>query len=368
MRLAAEGFLRAACTVFLLLLFSMLVHSDDKSDRVDSWLTALAGQQTPGGSVAVIRDGKVIYQRGYGLADLENEVANTPATNFRLASLTKQFTAMSVMILVQQRKLDYDASLSRFFPELPSYASEVTLRQMLHHTSGLPDYEDAVPKDTPQVNTPPRLQLHERDVLRFLKTQKKLLFPAGSEYRYSNTGYVLLGMIVEKASGMSLPQYLKKTIFDPLGMRDTVMHVDGRDSIAHRAFGYSRHGDGFVRTDQSPTSATLGDGAIYSSVEDLAKWDRELYAHTLVSAAAFEEAISPGVLSDGKKIPYGFGWQLGDVRGSLVMEHSGTTIGFRNFTLRIPDRRLLVIVLMNRTDAKPGELAHKIADLYSSPR
>jgi CubicO group peptidase (beta-lactamase class C family) len=221
----------------------------------------------PGMSLLVIKDGKVLFKKAYGLADVEAKVPNTTATNFRLASVTKQFTAMAVLILVERGKLRLDSRLTDLLPDFPAYGRDVTVRHLLGHTSGLPDAFDLAPAGRGE-------QLRDRDLLEILRRQTAGEFPPGSRYRYSNTGYVVLGLIVEKVSGEPFAAFLKRNIFDPLGMSGTVAYEPGGPAVPDRAYGHTPAGDGFRRTDQNRTSATLGDGGIYSSVEDLYWWDR----------------------------------------------------------------------------------------------
>ena len=360
----------------------------DKSAEIDALFRECAQPGAPGASVIVIRDGRAAFRKSYGLADVERRVRATPATNYRLASVTKQFTAMAVMILADRPnpalapdpaqapglgrgKLSFQQHLTDFFPDLPPWAREVTVRQMLNHQSGLPDYEDMVPKETPEVVTSPARQLKDRDVLGFLKKQKRLLFEPGTQYHYSNTGYVVLGLLIEKLSGLSYTQFLKQNIFEPLGMKETVAHVEGVTRVRSRAYGYSKKSEAFVRTDQSPTSATLGDGGVYSSVDDLMKWDQALYAaagngsgQKLVKPETFQQAITPAPLAGGKPTSYGFGWEVGKFGSWFQMAHSGTTLGFRTYILRVPEKSFSVIVLANRSDLRPAELATRIAALY----
>jgi CubicO group peptidase (beta-lactamase class C family) len=323
---------------------------------IDALFADYAKPGVPGASVTVIRDGKVAYRHAYGMADLENHVAATTATNYRLASCTKQFTAMAIMILAERHKLSLDDSLTKFFPDYPPYGKGITVRHLLNHTSGLLAYEDLVPKGR-------TAQLKDLDVLDLLKQQDHTYFPPGSEWRYSNTGYAHLALIVEKASGMKFAAFLKKNIFEPLHMNQTLAFEDGVSTVPNRAYGYTQHGANFERTDQSLTSAVLGDGGIYSSVDDLYLWDQSLYTNKLVSAKMLLQAFIPAVLSNGKATSYGFGWEIGAFHGVKALRHSGSTIGFRTFIVRLPERKTTIIVLANRNEAKPGEMAESIAAL-----
>ena len=322
---------------------------------VDSLFAAYSGANVPGASVAVIRDGQVIIRRAYGMADLEHRVSATPETDYRLASVSKQFTAMAVMMLAQAGKLRYDQAVRDFLPELPAATHAVTVRHLLNHTSGLWDYEDLIPPSQ-------SAQLNDHDVLALVASQDSLYFPAGTQYRYSNSGYVLLGIIVARVSGMSYADFLRTQIFTPLGMNATVAHVEGSDTVPRRAYGYSPSGGTFVQTDQSVTSATLGDGGIYTNVDNMVLWDQALYESKLVIAPMLELATTPPPLPGGATTEYGFGWFVDRYRGEKRWRHTGETSGFRNAIQRFPRRRLTVVVLTNRSTGEPGAIAERIAD------
>ena len=322
---------------------------------VDSLFAAYAGDSVPGASVVVIQDGQVIIRRAYGMADLEGRIAATPETDYRLASVSKQFTAMAVMLLAQDGKLRYDQPVRDFLPELPPATRAVTVRHLLNHTSGLVDYEDLIPESRTE-------QLDDQDVLTLLASKDSLYFPPGAQYRYSNSGYVLLGIIVSRVTPLSFPDFLDERIFARLGMNASVAHVEGLDTIPERAYGYSPRGGSFERTDQSVTSATLGDGGIYTTVDDMVHWDQALDGTKLVDAATLQLATTPPALPGGATTEYGFGWFIDTYRGANRWRHTGETSGFRNAIQRFPDRRLTVIVLTNRSSGEPGAIAQRIAD------
>jgi CubicO group peptidase (beta-lactamase class C family) len=322
---------------------------------VDSLFTAYTGDSVPGASIVIVQDGRVILRRAYGMADLERHVAAALETDYRLASLSKQFTAMAVMLLVQDGKLRYDQPVRDVLPELPQTARPVTVRHLLNHTSGLWDYEDLIPGTR-------TVQLNDADVLALLGAKDSVYFPAGTAYRYSNSGYVLLGIIVTRASGMSLPDFLRRRIFAPLRMQATVMHVEGSDTVPRRSFGYSPRGGGFVQTDQSVTSATLGDGGIYTNVDDMVRWDAALSANTLVSASTIELATTPPRLPHDSATLYGFGWFVDRYRGETRWRHTGETSGFRNAIQRFPRQKLSIVILTNRSSGEPEAIAERIAD------
>ncbi|HVM49261.1 MAG TPA: serine hydrolase domain-containing protein [Candidatus Acidoferrum sp.] len=336
--------------------------ADTLAQKLDALFQDFSQPGAPGASVMVIRDGKVAFAKGYGLANVEVMVPCGTNTNFRLASVTKQFTAMSVLILVDRQRLSLDERLTDFFPEFPAYGREITVRQMLTHTSGLLDYEDLIPKGS-------TLPVLDRDVLRLLMTQDKTYFPPGTKYRYSNSGYALLAQIVEARSGNTFARFLHENIFGPLKMNHTLAYEQGVSVVPERAYGYSPEGSGWKRTDQSLTSSVLGDGGIYSSVADLYRWDQALYTDKLISRKLLKLAFTPATATERPKAGYGFGWFIGQYRGLREIWHSGNTVGFTTRIVRFPDRRFTVIILANRNEARLSELPHRVADwcLFPSP-
>jgi len=325
----------------------------------------------------VRQNGKSVAQRAYGVRDLRGAQPIDASTNFRLASFTKQFTAMSVMLLVQDGKLSYTRTLDELLPGFPPYARVITLRHLLTHTSGLPDYEDAM--DSRLYS--PGHQIQDAEVLALLQKQAIPKFAAGARWDYSNSAYVLLGMIVAKASGVPFDNFLAQRIFKPLAMTNTLMYRKGHGTVVNRAYGHSKRAGAFVETDQSSTSATLGDGGVYSSLDDLAKWDDALRHHTLLAEKEMAPALIPAALANGapamwppapgednlnpgKPVAYGFGWFLDPYRGHPRMWHTGSTSGFRTVIERFPKDDLTVIVLCNRTDLDAAALALQAADFY----
>lgn len=342
------------CALFAALALSAGCTPDDSVDyemEVDKIFAAYQGEQTPGAVVRVIKDGEPLLTRTYGMANIEERIPVTAETNFRLASVTKQFTAMCILMLVDRGELELDDTLTDVFPDFPEYGSRITITHLLQHTSGMVDYEPFVPEDSP-------VQVVDAGVLDLMRRQDHVDFEPGSKHRYSNSGYAVLAMIVEHVSGLTFPQFLKQNIFDPLGMVNTVAHQEGVSTVSTRAYGYHVTADGVEFSDQSPWSAVLGDGGIYTSVVDLSLWDAALYGNALVSEELMQQAFTP-FLED-----YGFGWRIDEYRGHRRMHHSGSTVGFRNFIQRFPDDRLTVIALTNRRDPEVDPLAEKVADLF----
>lgn len=366
-----SDWVRMGATIFLCLTMVPLLGAanSNRAEKIDAILRSagLKSSNIPGAAVLVVKNGEVVFERGYGATDLKTLSRIDPHTNFRLASNTKQFTAMAIMLLVHDGKLKYDQSLTEIFPDFAAYGRAITVRMLLNHTSGLQDYEELMPPVDPKLPIE-RVQIHDNGVLHLLKHQNSTKFPPGTKWEYSNSGYVLLGTIVEQISGEPFPEFLRKRIFAPLQMTTTVAYVRGHNEVSHRAFGHTLENGSWEQTDQSPTSATLGDGGIYSSVEDLAKWDRAL-RNALLSRGEMQAAITPvnvpGVVGpDGAPAEYGFGWFLNPYQGHARMWHYGETVGFRSAIQRFTHDRLSIIMLCNRADLNPSELALQIADLY----
>lgn len=333
------------------------------------------------GLAALVKDhGRILFEKGYGVRESSARAKIDPQTNFRLASFTKQFTAMAVMLLVQDRKLHYDDRLPAIFPDFPAYGKAITVRHLLTHTSGLPDYETLMEQEE-KAKGPiwsAQHQIQDNEVLSLLEKQSAGKFAPGTSWAYSNSGYVVLGLIIAKVSGMPYREYLQRNIFAPLGMNHSVVYQKGINEVDRRAFGHSKEKDAFVQTDQSSTSATLGDGGIYSNVVDLAKWDEALQKHTLLSEEEMAPALSPVMLADGaqphwpkdadsdnlapgKPVAYGYGWFLDPYEGHPRMWHSGSTMGFRTVIQRLPSDGLTIVILSNRTDLDAKALSEKIA-------
>ena len=306
----------------------------------------------PGAAVRVIRNGEPVLTRTYGIADAQTGEAVNARTNFRLASVTKHMTALAVLMLVEEGELSLDQTLTELFDGFPRYGASITVEHLLQHRSGLLDYEPLVP-------TTAREQVRDADVLAMMMAQSETYFAPGSEYRYSNSGYAVLAMLVESLSGMSFEDALTTRLFQPNGMAATVAYVQGVNSVSERAFGYTVTDEGSVMpTDQSLYSAVLGDGGVYSSLEDLTRWARADFGAGLVSAETMRQVLAPA-LED-----YGFGWRIDALDGKRRVHHSGSTSGFRNHVVRFPDDGVTVIVLTNRAGPDVRPLADQVAALY----
>jgi CubicO group peptidase (beta-lactamase class C family) len=376
--------------ILFFLVVSVQPGSPQSSDGSELHLDVIFSQVTsphdPGCAVLVKYGGLNVLEKGYGVRDLRKKQKIDPRTNFRLASFTKQFTAMAIMLLVHDGKLQYDDHLTDLFPEFPAYGRAITVRHLLTHTSGLPDYEDLMEKQE-KARGPiwsPDHQIQDNEVLALLEQENAGKFAPGTAWAYSNSGYVVLGVIVAKVSGMPYRDFVKQRIFAPVGMSHSVVYQKGINEVPDRAFGFSKEGDKFVETDQSSTSATLGDGGIYSNVEDLGKWDDALAKNSLLTEKEMAPALTAAKLADGseprwpkpsgdnnpdtgKPISYGFGWFLDSWQDHKRMLHGGETMGFHTEIERFTTNGLTIIILCNRVDLNPRTLAEKAAATVLTP-
>lgn len=349
-------------------LFAQSASDDALSRKVDVLVASeLKNQKLPGLALAVVREGKVIKAQGYGLANLELNVAVTPATLFQTGSVGKQFTATAVMMLVEQQKIALDDRIAKYFDNAPPQWNSITIRQLLTHTSGIPDYTDAKVSDNdPLIDL--RKDYTEDELLREYETMQ-LEFVPGTKWKYSNTNYALLGFLIHKVTGEFYGDYLHEQIFAPLGMSSTRI-ISERDIIPNRAAGYELVGNELKNQDWvSPSLNTTADGSLYTNVLDMAKWDAALYTEQLLKKSSLEQMWTPVHLANGMTYPYGFGWEFARVEGHRVIEHSGAWQGFSTQISRYVDDRLTVIVLTNLDSdhSRPDKIVRQVAALYLPP-
>ena len=335
------------------------------SDKVDSYIAArVREQRIPGLALAVIRDGRVVKERGYGLANIELQVLVTPETVFQLGSIGKQFTAAAILMLAEDGKLSLDDKITRYLPNTAAAWNGITIRHLLNHTSGLADYTDDK-YIAPGGLTPLHEELTDDEILRRFTTLP-FDFAPGEKWSYSNTGYAILGFLVRKVSGQSYGDFLRSRIFKPLGMSATRV-ISESDIIPNRAAGYILE-NGEIRNQHwvSPHSNTLADGALYSTAADMIKWDAAITARALLKPESYAQMWTPAPLNDGKTYPYGFAWDLLEVNGHRLQEHGGAWQGFTAHYSRYPDDHLSVIVLTNLESgaSNPEKIAHEVAAHY----
>jgi CubicO group peptidase (beta-lactamase class C family) len=307
--------------------------------KIDSLLMQYALGNAPGYSIAVIKDKRTVYERYEGFSDLERKQLTTKFTNYRLASVTKQFTALAILQLNQRKKLDIDDDIQKYLPSLPAYAKSIKIRHLLNHVSGLVDYEN--------LNAGYKEPVTDVDVLKLLSAQDTLRFTPGSKYEYSNSGYSLLASIIEKVSGQAYPNYIYSNIFKPLKMDQSTFNIRGWE-IPNRAYGYSKKGNAFEKTDQSSTSYVLGDGGIYSSVEDMIKWENALMKGTLIKESPLQQASLFSFDLDANN-KYACGWRITNKHNVQIYNHTGSSRGFLTYHIFVPSKNLGVIFLTNRT-------------------
>ena len=345
-----------AIFALVLLLSTACLAQESYEKKIEEYLSKeMQAQQIPGVALAVVKDGKIVLARGYGLANVEHQVPVKPETIFQSGSTGKQFTATAVMMLVEEGKLSLEDKITKYFPDAPESWGKVTLRHLLTHTSGMTDY-------------PPDFDLRrdytEDDLLQRIKAIP-LAFQPGEKWSYSNLAYVTLGILIHKVSGKFYGDFLQERVFKPLDM-STARIISEADIIPNRAAGY-RVANGQLKNQNwvSPSLNTTADGALYLTVYDMAKWDAALYTEKLLKRLSLEQMWTPVKLNDGKTFPYGFGWGLGNVRGHRVIEHGGSWQGFKAQISRYVDDKLTIILFANQTRANQTKLTHDIAAIIN---
>jgi CubicO group peptidase (beta-lactamase class C family) len=325
--------------------------------QVDQLFSAFT-KDSPGCAVGVMRDGKLVLAKGYGSANLEHGIPITPATVFDIGSTSKQFTAASIVLLAQQGKLALDDDVRKYIPELPDYGKPITIRHLLHHTSGLRDYTMLLVLSGFDVDA----VTNSDDALRIITRQKALNFPPGGDHLYSNTGYFLLSVVVRRASGKSLREFAQDNIFGPLGMKSTHFHDSHSEIVPRRATGYA-HGAGDFRIVVSGWEQT-GDGSLQTTVEDLLHWDNNFYHHKVGGTALYDALLTTGSLDSGRKLNYALGLYIDERHGLKAIFHGGSWAGYNAELIRFPERRLSVACLCNLARAGAGDLASRVAAAY----
>ncbi len=343
---------------------SAAAQSFAPNPRVDALYAAWDKPDSPGCALGVIRDGKFIYERGYGMANLDYGIPNSPRMNYYIGSDSKQFTAASIALLSLEGKLSLDDDIRKYFPELPDYGAKygapVRIRNLIHHTSGLREMytlmglaglrlEDVFTDDS---------------ALALIERQQGLDFPPGSAYSYSNTGYWLLGQIVERVTGKPLRVFADERIFKPLGMTNTHFHDDPGHIMKDRAMSYEPDDAGGFRISYLQNFDKTGAGGLYSTVEDLRKWDENFYTHRIGGDALQKLIHTRGVLTNGDTLTYAFGNMVDTYRGLRIDEHGGSMMGYKAHILRFPDEGFSVIETCNLGSINPGPIARKVAEIY----
>lgn len=328
--------------------------ADEKSELTQKVLEALPPHI--GACVLAIDGGRVVFEHAAGIANVEDNSPCTTASNFRMASVSKQFTATAVLLLVDRGKLSLDDTLDKFFPGFPQYGRKITVKHLLTHTSGLPAYDEGlIPKGT-------TLQLDDLDVLHILMDTREPRFAPDEKWEYSNSGYAMLGLIVEIAADKPFHEFMLDEVLKPLGMNDSVLYQRGLNEVSNRAFGHSREGDKWVQTDQSLTSAIRGDGAIYTSLRDYQKWLAGIEKQKLLSPKSYEAMFTPHVVTDRYGNQYGYGWFIDTYRNEPRIHHNGDSQGFRLCAQRFPKRNAAILIQINNNIDDATHVMTKIGE------
>ena len=341
---------------------SASLQPQSTNPRVDSIFATFAKRDSPGCAVSVVDSGRTVFAKGYGMASLEHDVPITPSSAFYAASMSKQFTAFAVAMLAQQGKLSLDDDIRKWIPEVPNFGKTITVRNLIHHTSGLRDYFELLdmtgwPSDGP---------LTEARFLDLVSRQKALNFDPGARHLYSNTGYVLLSILVKRVSGQSLREYADQAIFGPLGMTNSHFHDSHTTLVKNRALAYSPTGNTWEM--DVPGFDVVGDGGLFTTVDDMAKWARNFDDHTVGGDELAARVLTRGRLTSGDSIPYAFGLSHGVYRGQPIIEHGGAYGGYRTQLLRFPAQHFAVVTLCNASTANVGQLSQSVADVYLGDR
>jgi CubicO group peptidase (beta-lactamase class C family) len=334
--------------------------ADSLESRVDAVFADLDSTHSAGCATAVIRDGKTVFANGYGMANLDHNVPITPETVFDIGSTSKQFTAAAIALLALDGRLGLDDDVRKYIPELPAYDKTITVRHLLHHTSGVRDYAALL--------TLSGVDDHDvfsyQDLVVLTARQKNLNFIPGHEHLYSNTGYILLAIIVQRVSGQAFGEFVEQRIFEPLGMTHSLVYEDRNRVIANRATGYSLGSDGSHRIDHYWNFALGGDGQVYTTVGDLALWDSNFYDPIVGGAKFLEMLHTRGELNNGEDIDYALGLFHGEYRGLKTVDHGGAWGGFRAQFIRVPEHRFSAVVLCNLATSGPDKRVQQLVDIY----
>ena len=347
----------------LLCVSSAAIGQLKEMTAVDAVFSDWDKPNTPGGAVGIIQDGKLMYAKGYGIADLEHDVKITPSSVFYIGSVSKQFVTFCILLLEEQEKLDLDDNIQKYFPDFPEYGSPLTIRHFIHHTSGVRDYLTLMfLKGRNYLD-----EISVEEVYELIKRQAELNFTPGDQYLYSNSCYFMLALIVEQVSGESIRNFAKKNIFDPLGMMHSQFYDDNTDLIKNRVFSYEVNEEKEMGFNNLINRFELvGSGGVYSTIEDLYLWDQNFYHNKLGKGgqAIITKMHQEGILNNGESSGYAFAINNGEYRGLKTVSHGGALAGFRSHLVRFPEQKFSVVIVANRADANPGDRSYQLADIF----
>jgi CubicO group peptidase (beta-lactamase class C family) len=328
--------------------------------QVDKVFEKWDKSDSPGCALGVYRDGKIIYKHGYGMANLNDDVPITPATVFHVASMSKQFTAASIVLLAQQGKLSLDDDVRKYIPDLPDFGERITIRHLVHHTSGLRDQWSLLGLAGWRYSLD---LITDDDVMSVMTRQKDLNFKPGEKHVYCNTGYTLMGLIVKRVSGMSLREFTAKNIFEPLGMTHTHFRDDHAEIVKHNALGYEQEDTNKPFRLSVTNFDTVGATSLHTTVEDLQLWDENFYDPRLGGPAFLQQMLERGKLNNGEQLDYAFGLVVGKYKGLPTVDHAGGDAGYRSDMTRFPEQHFSAAVLCNAADTNPPALVRQVADI-----
>ncbi len=340
------------------------VSADERHDAVDALFERWDRPDSPGCALGVMREGLLIYQRGYGMASLEHSIPISSRSVFRTGSVGKQFTAMAVLLAEAAGKLSLSDDIRKYLPELAGIEEPITIAQLMHHSSGLRDYLDLMYL----AGFREEAHYNNEQVMEVLARQRTLNFGPGSDYLYSNSGYFLLSQIIERATGKTLREWSEQVMFAPLGMNSTHFHDDPWMVVPKRAYGYSRIDETEAFRVNMTTLEMVGDGGVFTTIEDLAAWERNFIGPTVGGPEVLARRVATGTLADGTEQFYAAGLSVREHRGLPVVHHGGSFVGFRAATLRFPEQRFGVYVICNVSEVNPLGLAYEVADIYLAGR
>ena len=332
---------------------------DALADRVDQLFAELSRNNSPGTAVLVVRDGKVLLRRGYGMANLEHQSPITPETVFDIASVSKQFAGMAVSVLIEQGKISLQDDIRKYIPELPDFGHTITIDHLVHHTSGIRDWPGTLALAGWRMDD----IISFDQILTMAFNQQDLNFKPGAEYSYSNTGFNLLAELVKRVTGKTFREWTEENIFKPLGMKNTHFHDDHTELVANKAYGYARDRNGKFYAVPNGLTA-LGSSSLYTTIDDLSKWVMNFENPKVGGKQVLERMLTRGVLNDGKQIAYAFGLNIGQYRGLKTISHGGSWASFRTYLIHFPEQRFSVVVLINYSPSNSSRAAYNVVDIY----
>lgn len=356
-------------STYLLVIFVIVSPTDNAfsqlSERVDTTLvdsvfSKYDSPDSPGCALGVVNKGDIIYSKGYGMANLAYDNPIDDETIFYAGSVSKQFTAASIAILADRGTISLEDSVSKYIPELPGYGDNITIKNLVHHTSGVRDIYGLMSLSGDRVED----VFTYDDALNLISSSKELNFNPGSKYLYSNSGYFILTVIIKRATGQSLREFARKNIFQPLGMHDTHFHDDHTHNIPQLAMSYNPRAKGEFEISYIPNFEQVGQGGLYTTIKDLYKWDQNFYDNKLKSTSFLDIMHTKGVLNNGDTLDYAFGINISKYKGLKTVSHGGSFMGYKAYFLQFPEEEFSVLTLCNRGDINPGSLSRQVSDIF----